>query len=55
MTRAVEQLVRAPFAPGQDVLGTAEAYLLERIARHLAGNANAGASLLGTSLPTFRP
>ena len=54
VTRAVEQLVQAPLAPGQDVLGTAEANLLEAIGRHLAGNAKAGASLLGTSLPTFR-
>ena len=51
---AVSALVRSTEHPDQDVLATAELHLLEAILRLLPNNDTAGASLLGTSLPTFR-
>ncbi len=54
VTRAAEQLLATRLDPGHNVLAVAEAHLLEAIGEHLAGNAAAGASVLGTSLPTFR-
>ena len=54
VSRAAEQLLATRLEPGQEVLAVAEAHLLEAIAEHLGGNATAGASMLGTSLPTFR-
>jgi diguanylate cyclase (GGDEF)-like protein len=54
VARAVQSLVRAPVAGGQNVLEAAEACLLECIRRHPRADGHAGAFLLGTSLPTFR-
>jgi hydrogenase-4 transcriptional activator len=54
VTQAVEQLVHTAPAEGTNVLDAAEASLLETIDRDFRGNVKAGASLLGTTVVTFR-
>lgn len=54
VTQAVERLVRSQAQTGEDVLAIAEGMLLEAIVQRVPDRVNVGASLLGTSLPTYR-